>query len=160
MEKGFEKHIRDELLQTDIYLTDAFRANHAKETHEFFEAASNYYAKWPEFLRLVTARQNYEGTHRLGDVQSADAHRRRRQGQRISVENTGKKLPDQDREKIFEPFYRGEGKASGTGLGLAIARGMIEAHGGRVWAENLAEGVAFQVSLPLPGQIEPAKVEK
>ena len=68
VEKGFEKHIRDELIETDIYLTDAFRASHPKETQEFFEAASKYYAKWPEFLRLVTARQNYEGTHRLGDV--------------------------------------------------------------------------------------------
>ena len=68
VEKGFEKHIRDELLETDVYLTDAFRASHPKETHEFFEAASKYYARWPEFLRLVTARQNYEGTHRLGDV--------------------------------------------------------------------------------------------
>ncbi|HLQ35229.1 MAG TPA: alpha/beta hydrolase [Chloroflexota bacterium] len=68
VEKGFEKHIRDELIDTDVYLTDAFRASHAQETHEFFEAASKYYARWPEFLRLVTARQNYEGTHRLGDV--------------------------------------------------------------------------------------------
>ena len=70
VEKGFEKHIRDELLDSDIYLTDAFRADHADETRTFFEAASRYYAKWPEFMRLVTARQNYEGTHRLGDVKA------------------------------------------------------------------------------------------
>jgi pimeloyl-ACP methyl ester carboxylesterase len=70
VEKGFDKHIRDELIETDIYLTDAFRAGHADETQAFYEAASKYYAKWPEFLRLVMARQNYEGTHRLGDIKA------------------------------------------------------------------------------------------
>jgi pimeloyl-ACP methyl ester carboxylesterase len=68
VEKGFEKHIRDELIETDVYLTDEFRASHPDETQRFYQEASRYYAKWPEFLRLITARQNYEGTHRLAEV--------------------------------------------------------------------------------------------
>ena len=68
VEKGFEKHVKDELVDTDVYLTDEFRASRPAETQAFYEAAVKYYAQWPEFLRLVTARQNYEGTHRLGEL--------------------------------------------------------------------------------------------
>jgi len=67
-EKGFEKHIRDELLDSDTYLTDEYRASHPNEARAFYDMASSLYAKWPEFLRLVAARQNFEGTHRLGDL--------------------------------------------------------------------------------------------
>jgi two-component system sensor histidine kinase KdpD len=72
----------------------------------------------------------------------------------ITVENQGPSLPDSEREHIFERFYRGEGRASGTGLGLAIAKGVVEAHGGRIWAENIEGGVAFHVILPEAAQAE------
>jgi signal transduction histidine kinase len=65
----------------------------------------------------------------------------------VTVENRGRPLTDLEREHIFERFYRGEGAASGTGLGLAIAKGVVEAHGGRIWTENTADGVAFHVQL-------------
>ena len=38
---------------------------------------------------------------------------------------------------------------TGTGLGLSICKGIIEAHGGRIWAENLPDGLAFHFTLPL-----------
>jgi two-component system sensor histidine kinase KdpD len=38
---------------------------------------------------------------------------------------------------------------TGTGLGLSICKGIIEAHGGRIWAENLPDGLAFNFILPL-----------
>ena len=56
------------------------------------------------------------------------------------------------RDRIFDRFVRGNGDAgptSGSGLGLAIARGLVEAHGGRIWAENGAAGGA-RVSFTLP----------
>jgi two-component system, OmpR family, sensor histidine kinase KdpD len=66
---------------------------------------------------------------------------------RLWVENQGRQLSDEEREHIFDRFYRGEGLASGTGLGLAIAKGVVEAHGGRIWVENTAEGMRFRVEL-------------
>jgi two-component system sensor histidine kinase KdpD len=38
---------------------------------------------------------------------------------------------------------------TGTGLGLSICKGIVEAHGGRIWAENISDGLAFNFTLPL-----------
>ena len=54
--------------------------------------------------------------------------------------------------RLFEKFYRAgqEGKTSGTGIGLTIAKGLVEAHGGRMWAESReGEGTAFTFTLPV-----------
>ena len=40
-------------------------------------------------------------------------------------------------------------RVTGTGLGLSICKGIIEAHGGRIWAENVPDGLAFNFTLPL-----------
>jgi len=73
---------------------------------------------------------------------------------KVCVIDNGEGIPAADLERIFEPFYRGERsrgrEQGGTGLGLAIARGLIEAHGGLIWAENLAKGSRFTFELPLP----------
>jgi two-component system sensor histidine kinase KdpD len=69
----------------------------------------------------------------------------------IEVADDGAGLPPDALGRIFEPFFRVEGaRAKGTGMGLAVARGLIEAHGGRIWAENRPEGGArFAFTLPL-----------
>ncbi|HEY8883755.1 MAG TPA: ATP-binding protein, partial [Chloroflexota bacterium] len=70
---------------------------------------------------------------------------------RVSVFNEGSQIAPDDLERLFDKFYRGTISAGGTGLGLAIARGMVEAHGGRIWAENVGRrGVAFSFTLPSP----------
>jgi two-component system sensor histidine kinase KdpD len=66
----------------------------------------------------------------------------------VTVENDGPPFTAEDREHLFERFHRGAGAASGTGLGLAIAKGVIEAHRGRIWVENTPTGVAFHVAVP------------
>lgn len=87
-------------------------------------------------IRLVTERLS--GAHRL------------------AVSDTGAGIPPEDRERVWEPFYRadpsrtrskgaGEG---GAGLGLAIVRGVVEAHGGTVALTSSAAGSTFTISLP------------
>jgi signal transduction histidine kinase len=70
----------------------------------------------------------------------------------VSVEDTGVGLTDEAKRRMFERFWRGDAsRSNGTaGLGLAIARGFVEAHGGRIWAENRPEGGArFAFTLPI-----------
>ena len=70
---------------------------------------------------------------------------------KVSVADTGVGIPAEDLPRIFERFYkvdRARGK-SGTGLGLAIARHVVEAHGGRIWAESVeGRGATFFFTLP------------
>lgn len=69
---------------------------------------------------------------------------------RVEVADRGPGLPPGDEDRIFEKFYRGATSAGrGAGLGLAICRGIIAAHGGRIWAHNLpGGGVAMLFTLP------------
>ncbi len=72
----------------------------------------------------------------------------------VEVADRGPGIPPQALDRIFEKFYRIESKgtrAHGTGLGLAVAKGMIEAHGGKIWASNRASGGAvFTFTIPIP----------
>jgi two-component system sensor kinase FixL len=66
----------------------------------------------------------------------------------ISVADSGPGLPEQVRAKLFQPFITT--KASGLGVGLSICRGIIEAHGGRMWlTEASAGGADFHFTLPV-----------
>jgi signal transduction histidine kinase len=71
----------------------------------------------------------------------------------IRIRDDGPGLPPAELEKVFEPFYRVEGSRSrdtgGTGLGLTIARGIAEAHGGRLSLRNREEG-GLEATLELP----------
>ncbi|HKZ51372.1 MAG TPA: ATP-binding protein, partial [Dehalococcoidia bacterium] len=71
----------------------------------------------------------------------------------VSVVDTGSGIAPQDLPRIFDRFYRADGSRAratgGSGLGLAIVKQLIEAHGGRVWAESEQDrGSAFSFSLP------------
>lgn len=99
----------------------------------------------------------------------------RHNGQTVTVclKDTGPGIPPHERERIFERFYQvdsartttGE-RAGGTGLGLAIAKHIIEAHGGKIWAEaGIPGGACICFTLPLdrvsaePQSLRPQEVE-
>jgi two-component system sensor histidine kinase KdpD len=70
----------------------------------------------------------------------------------VTVSDWGDGIPAGEEQRIFEKFYRvaSEGNQGGAGLGLSICRAIIEAHGGWIWADNLASGgAAFHFALPL-----------
>jgi two-component system sensor histidine kinase KdpD len=73
----------------------------------------------------------------------------------VWVEDRGPGVPDDEKQRVFEKFYRGAASAaapSGTGLGLTIAREIARAHGGRAWVEDAQpSGARFVISLPLQG---------
>jgi two-component system, OmpR family, sensor histidine kinase KdpD len=76
----------------------------------------------------------------------------------ISVTDSGPGVPDKDLVRIFDKFYRSSrtGTTVGTGLGLAISKGIVEAHGGRIWAENRERGgLRVTAALPQPERATP-----
>jgi two-component system, OmpR family, sensor histidine kinase KdpD len=72
----------------------------------------------------------------------------------IRVSDRGPGIPQEELERIFEPFHRVSGEAgAGSGLGLAITRGFVEANGGRVRAESRpGRGTTFTIDFPVPPQ--------
>ena len=69
------------------------------------------------------------------------------EGLLVAVGDSGPGVAPEDRERIFESFYTT--KASGVGIGLSICRSIIEAHGGRLWADaQQPRGAVFRFTLP------------
>ena len=70
----------------------------------------------------------------------------------VEVADTGEGVAPEERDRVFEPFFRGgEGRSrtgEGTGLGLAICRAIVEAHGGKIWLADSPTGTRVRFSLP------------
>ncbi|MBI3480500.1 MAG: sensor histidine kinase KdpD [Nitrosomonadales bacterium] len=78
----------------------------------------------------------------------------------VTVSDKGAGIPAGEEQRIFEKFHRvdSEGNQGGAGLGLTICQSIVEAHGGRIWADNLSSGgAAFHFALPLS---EPPLIEQ
>ncbi|MFN0111465.1 MAG: DUF4118 domain-containing protein [Blastocatellia bacterium] len=93
------------------------------------------------------------------------AHRDQNEMILLAVEDQGHGVPPEARERVFDKFFRvpndgkhPQGRASGLGMGLAIARGIVEAHGGRIWIESGANNRGTRMKLLIPiGDEEPAE---
>ena len=69
----------------------------------------------------------------------------------VAVRDTGIGI-DSNMEQLFKAFYTT--KTEGMGMGLSISRSIIEAHGGKLWAEaNDGPGATFQFTLPVAGRL-------
>jgi signal transduction histidine kinase len=68
------------------------------------------------------------------------------------VADTGAGIPSEERQRVFDAFYRGGPDAArareGAGLGLAISRAIVETHGGRIWLPESEGGTRVRFSLP------------
>jgi len=89
-------------------------------------------------LRTYTASQS------MGDVSGATP-----QMVVLSVSDTGVGIPARDLNRIFDPFYTTKPVGQGTGLGLSICFGIVQEHGGKIWAES-EPGVGTTVAVALP----------
>lgn len=73
---------------------------------------------------------------------------------KFAVSDNGKGIPQEDLERVFEPFYRAPLQAAdrtpGTGLGLALAKSLVELHGGKIWVESEPQkGSTFYFTIPI-----------
>jgi signal transduction histidine kinase len=71
----------------------------------------------------------------------------------VSVSDTGPGIPQDQRDKIFEPFYSSKTSSGGTGLGLAVVHGIVKEHDGWLeYSESPGGGSCFQVFFPTADQ--------
>ena len=70
------------------------------------------------------------------------------EGARFTVSDNGPGVAADDIPRLFERFWQRDPASGGAGLGLAIAKGIVEAHGGRIWVESGAGGSAFSFTVP------------
>ncbi|MCK4739104.1 MAG: hybrid sensor histidine kinase/response regulator [Deltaproteobacteria bacterium] len=72
----------------------------------------------------------------------------------VSIADSGNGISEQELDRIFDEFYKGENSESGTGLGLAICKKLIALHDGRLWAESKkGSGTTFYFSFPITGKV-------
>jgi two-component system, OmpR family, sensor histidine kinase KdpD len=100
------------------------------------------------FINLISNGLKYSPE---GTIVRMEAQRRDPDMVVVRVINHGPPIPEEHLDRIFDKFYRvtAADRVTGTGLGLSICKGIVEAHGGRIWAENLPDGLAFNFTLPL-----------
>ncbi len=105
---------------------------------------------------LENARTHSQGAHVLVRARAAQLEGGAHAPDTVIVRvvDQGPGIGEAERERIFEPFYRGAGSSErkGSGLGLAIARGFVEANGGVLYADSLpGQGAVFVFELPIAG---------
>ncbi|MBS1254207.1 MAG: Signal transduction histidine-protein kinase AtoS [Anaerolineales bacterium] len=77
---------------------------------------------------------------------------------RVMFSDTGPGIPMAHMSRIFDPFFTTKGVGEGVGLGLSLCQGIIESHGGQLWAESTGgEGATFIVELPSPPETTAAE---
>jgi two-component system sensor histidine kinase KdpD len=98
------------------------------------------------FINLLTNSLKYSppGSQVLISAREKDAR-----NLQVSVSNHSLPLPETDLERVFDKFYRinPSERVTGSGLGLSICKGIVDAHGGTIWAENRPDGVTFHFTV-------------
>lgn len=117
----------------------------------------DYFLMEQVFANLISNSLKYSPE---GTVITISALQPRTDKLQVQVRNQGPRVAEEHLERIFDQFIRvtAAERITGTGLGLSICKGIIEAHGGQIWAENLEDGLAFNFTLPLELEGAPPRV--
>lgn len=155
IESGALKPKREWNILSEIVGSVLARLRHSADEHKFeIDVSENlpfvpvdYVQMEQVFTNLVSNSLKYAPANTLihirADIEGDTIH--------VQVSNQGPQVPPEHLERIFDKFYRitAADRVTGTGLGLSICKGIIEAHGGHIWAENISDGLAFNFTLPL-----------
>jgi signal transduction histidine kinase len=147
--------ITEVLEQAVIFCEHLVTENGAEVEKEFAEPSSVLGVKGQlhqVFINLITNAVNAmpEGAGRLRITTRAERDR-----MLVRVTDNGAGIPEDLRERIFEPFFSTKGEGKGTGLGLSIVRNILQQHGAEIEVESsLGEGTTFIVTLPRPPETD------
>jgi two-component system, OmpR family, sensor histidine kinase KdpD len=100
------------------------------------------------FTNLLTNSLKYSAPGSTIWITARPTHNRQ---MLVTVTNQSMPIPEDDLERIFDKFHRinPSERTTGSGLGLSICKGIVEAHAGKIWAENVPGGVAFNFTIPI-----------
>ena len=155
IESGAFKPKREWNILSEIVGSVLARMRHSADEHKIeIDVSENlpfvpvdYVQMEQVFTNLVSNSLKYAPSNTLiriqANIQNDTIH--------VQVSNQGPQVPPEHLERIFDKFYRitAADRVTGTGLGLSICKGIIEAHGGQIWAENIPDGLAFNFTIPL-----------
>jgi len=129
-----QSHLQDHTLQFDF-------------PEELPLVATDFVMMEQVFINLISNSVKYAPAHSLIEISA----REEENSLRVRLVNQSPAVPEEYLDHIFDKFIRitQADKVTGTGLGLSICRGIIEAHGGKIWAENTPAGFSFCFTLPL-----------
>jgi two-component system, OmpR family, sensor histidine kinase KdpD len=156
IESGSLKPDRSWNSLADIVTSAIERMHQQTEKHKFEVDVSpdlplvpvDYFQIEQVFINLISNSTKYSPE---GTVISIHADLSKEDMLEVVVSNQGPHVAPEDLERIFDKFHRvtAADRVTGAGLGLSICKGIVKAHGGRIWAENLDRGFAFHFTLPL-----------
>jgi two-component system, OmpR family, sensor histidine kinase KdpD len=159
IESGALKPKREWNILSEIVGSVLTRMKHLAEEHKLMVDVSenlplvpvDYIQMEQVFTNLLSNSLKYAPAGTVIRIHAQVEHGVEEEAIHVQVSNQGPPVPPEDLARIFDKFYRitAADRVTGTGLGLSICKGIIEAHGGQIWAENTLDGLAFNFTLPL-----------
>jgi signal transduction histidine kinase len=126
-------------------------SNKGIEVVKHFDYEGEFRADYERLLRVLInmIRNADEAMHTGGRLTVTIATSSENLNLEIGIADTGKGIPEDSLEKIFQPFFT-EGKVDGTGIGMSMAKKLVESHGGTIAVTSkVGTGTTFTVTLPL-----------
>src|SRR5262245_48061023 len=123
------------------------RYRHVLSSRTPSDATLEYHNRRPVVLNLILNAVEAMGSVEAGARELLISTAQDHTGVRVAVRGSGPGIDPTYLERVFEAFYTT--KSSGMGMGLSVCRSIIDAHGGRLWADvNEPRGAVFQFTLP------------